>query len=352
MADDDQQERNEQATDKRRQDFRKKGEVAQSREVHTAALISFLAVFWLFYASTFWANLQALVADLFGGIGSFEVSAVSVAELFLFLAAKVALLLAPLLLLVLVVGVGSSLAQIGFLFTTKPLEPNLGKLNPIKGAAKFVSKRALVELVKSLSKVLLIGFVAFRAVEGEFEAGLLLIDMPPVQTVAFLGRVAYSVLLKSSGILILLALLDFLFVRWEMEQKMKMTKQEQKEEHKESEGDPHLKGRIRSIQAEMARKRMMAEVPKADVVITNPTHLSVALRYDRGKMDAPVVVAKGADAVALKIREIAGEHGVPLVENVPVARALFRVALGKMVPEDMFKAVAEILAYVYGLKKR
>jgi flagellar biosynthetic protein FlhB len=170
-------------------------------------------------------------------------------------------------------------------------------------------------------------------------------------TVSYLGQVAGIILLKSCGVLVVLAGFDYLFVRFEMEEKMKMTKQEQKEEFKETEGDPHLKGRIRSIQQQMARKRMMAEVPNADVVITNPTHLSVVIAYRRDSMGAPRVVAKGADNLAMKIREVAAEHGVPRVENVPVARALYRLDLDAEIPEDMFKAVAEILAYVYSLKR-
>ncbi|BCR06619.1 flagellar biosynthetic protein FlhB [Desulfuromonas versatilis] len=349
---DDQQEKTEQATAKRREDFRKKGQVAQSREVHTAALMTAMVLLWFFYAPLFWKNLQSLVGGLMARAGAFEVTPLSVVDLMIYIMGRVGLLLAPVLLLVLVVGFLSSIAQIGFLFTTKPLEPDFSKLDPIKGAARFVSKRSLVELVKSLAKVLLLGFIAYKTVAAEFADGLLLVDMPPAETVGYLGRVAFMVLLKSSGVLILLALLDFMFVRWELEQKMKMTKQEQKEEFKETEGDPHVKGRIRSIQAQMARKRMMAEVPKADVVITNPTHFSVAIRYKRGEMDAPVVVAKGADDVAMKIREIAREHKVPLVENKPVARALMKVELDHPIPEEMFKAVAEILAYVYSLKKQ
>jgi flagellar biosynthetic protein FlhB len=199
--------------------------------------------------------------------------------------------------------------------------------------------------------VVLVGTVAFKVVSSEFDRALVLVDMEVFATVRFLGQVALRVLLKSCGILTLLGLLDFLYVRWEMEQKMKMTKQEQKEEYKESEGDPHIKSRIRSLQQQMARRRMMAEVPKADVVITNPTHFSVALLYDRSRMDAPQVVAKGADNVAMRIREIARENNVPVVENRPVARALYKIELGKPVPEELFKAVAEILAYVYGLRR-
>ena len=253
--------------------------------------------------------------------------------------------------LVLVVGFFSSFVQIGWLVTGKPLMPDFSKLDPIKGAARFISKRSLVELLKSLVKVLLVGYVAYDTVAGEFSRALGLVDMEIINTLGYVGDVALSVLLKCCGVMLLLALIDFLFVRWEMEEKMKMTKQEQKEEFKESEGDPHLKSRVRSLQQQMARGRMMAEVPTADVVITNPTHLSVAIKYDNDTMDAPVVVAKGAESIAFKIREIAAEHDVPLVENVAVARALYGVELGDVIPESMFKAVAEILAYVYGLKR-
>ncbi len=196
----------------------------------------------------------------------------------------------------------------------------------------------------------LVGVIAYRTVENEFGGALQLIQMDLFETIRYIAKVAALVLLKCCGILIVLALVDFLFVRWELEQKMKMTKQELKEEHKDTEGDPYVKARIRSIQQQMARKRMMAEVPKADVIITNPTHISVAIVYRRGEMDAPQIVAKGADHLAMRIREIAKEHNVPLVENVPVARALHKVEVGTSIPEELFKAVAEILAYVYNLK--
>lgn len=350
MADEDKDSRTEQASGKRRQDFREKGQVAQSREVHTAALMTFFLLLWFFYAPYFWEQLELLTRGLLGMAGEFELTPVSVQGLFLFLLSRLGLLIAPLLALVLVIGFFSSFMQIGWLFTTKPMEPDLSKLDPIKGASKFISKRSFIEVLKSLVKVLVIGYFAYQTVRNEFEAAMYLVDMPPVSTVAFIGRLAFSVLLKTCGILIVLALFDYLFVRWEMEEKMKMTKQEQKEEYKETEGDPLIKGKIRQIQMQMARKRMMAEIPKADVVITNPTHLSIAIAYRRDEMDAPRIVAKGADALAMKIREIAKEHRVPLVENVPVARALYKFEVGDAVPEELYTAVAEILAYVYSLK--
>nr|WP_320113751.1 flagellar biosynthesis protein FlhB [uncultured Desulfuromonas sp.] len=352
MAEESGQERTEEATSKRREDFRKKGQVAQSKEVNTAALLSLSLLLWYFYGGSFWGQLSWLVSHFWEQCGSLVVTPQSVVQILLFVLQKTALLLSPLFLMVLVVGFFASFLQIGWLFTGKPLMPDLSKLDPIKGASRFVSKRSLVELLKSLAKVALVGYVAYKTVYSEFDNALYLVDMDVIETVRYVGRVAMAVLMKSCGIMILLALLDFMFVRWEMEEKMKMTKQEQKEEFKESEGDPHLKAKVRSIQQQMARRRMMSEVPKADVVITNPTHLSVALQYEQGEMDAPVIIAKGADNLAMKIREIARENDVPLVENVDVARALYKVEVGEVVPEQMFQAVAEILAYVYSLKRK
>jgi len=249
------------------------------------------------------------------------------------------------------VGFFSTFVQIGWLFTTQPLIPDLTKLDPIKGMGRFFSKRSLVEVIKSLLKVGLIGWVAFKTMQGEFDKALVLSEIPVSGTLLYLAQTAAMVMAKVAGIMIVLAILDYAFVRWEMEEKMKMTKQEQKEETKETEGDPHIKSKIRAIQQQMARSRMMAAVPEADVVITNPTHYAVAIQYESGKMEAPIVLAKGQDMVATKIREIARENDVPLVENPPVARLLHsKVEVGHAIPEEMFKAVAEILAYVYSLK--
>ena len=350
MGEESDQERSEQATSKRRQDFREKGQVVQSREVTTVAVLLATLLMWSFSGAWFWDRLCRLAADLWRVAGTYPVTRLSMVNLLGEVLLKMGILLAPLFLVVMVVGFFGTFLQIGWLFTTKAFEPDLGKFNPIKGMGQFVSARAMVELLKSLAKVVLVGWVAYKAVRAQFEHSLYLVDMDVVATLKFVGQVAGEVLVKTCGVLVVLAGLDYLFVRWDMEKKMRMTKQEIKEEHKETEGDPQIKARIRSLQMQMARRRMMAEVPKADVVITNPTHLSVALAYRRGEMDAPQVVAKGADQVAMKIRELAREHRVPLVENVPVARALFQVELGSAIPEELFKAVAEILAYVYSLK--
>ncbi|NOY13713.1 MAG: flagellar biosynthesis protein FlhB [Deltaproteobacteria bacterium] len=350
MADSD-QERTEDATGKRRQDFREKGQVAQSKEVSTAALLTFSLLLWVFYARYFWADLHDLMSNSLRMMGHFEVTPLSVLNLLWDMGVLLGRMLWPVFLLTLVVGFFASFLQVGPLFTLKPFEPDISKFNPIKGMSKFISKRSAVELLKSLSKVALIGTVAYKTVNNEFATALTLISLDLSQTLIFLAHIAFLVMIKSCGILIVLAIIDYTFSKYEMEQQMKMTKQEVKEEFKDTEGDPQIKARVRSMQQQMARKRMMSEVPQADVVVTNPTHLSIAISYNRDAMDAPTVVAKGADHIAFRIREIAREHHVPIIENKPVARALYPLEMGEQVPEEMFKAVAEILAYVYRLKQ-
>ncbi|MCL2457629.1 MAG: flagellar biosynthesis protein FlhB [Desulfobulbus sp.] len=344
-------ERTESASAKRRADFRKKGQVAQSREVQTAALFTVALLLWLFYAPIFWDSLKEMLAAVWQRSGEYAVTVSSMMNLAYYLGSAMALLLGPLFLVALLVGFFATFAQIGWLFTAEPLIPDLTKLDPIKGMARFFSKRSLVEVIKSLLKVGLIGWISYKTLKNEFDQALLLIDAPVDGTVLYLAQTAALVMAKVVGIMIVLAIFDYAYVRWEMEQKMKMTKQEQKEEMKETEGDPHIKSKIRSIQQQMARRRMMAAVPTADVVITNPTHVAVALKYEAGKMEAPLVLAKGQELMAAKIREIAREHRIPLVENPPVARLLHsKVEVGQTIPEELFKAVAEILAYVYSLK--
>jgi flagellar biosynthesis protein FlhB len=343
-------ERTEEPSSKRREDFRKKGQVAQSKEVQTAALLTFVLLFWLMYLPVFWKSFAELMFSLWQASGQYPITPTSIIALATFLLQKIGLLLAPLFLLVVVVSIFSSFFQFGWLLTGNPLIPDFSKLDPIAGVARFFSKRALIEVIKSLLKVALIGWIAISTVFDHFNEALILIDTDITTTISYLARVSALIMAKICAILVLLAFLDFLFVRMEMEEKMKMTKQELKEEFKESEGDPHIKSQIRAIQQEMARKRMMAEVPKADVVVTNPTHLAVAIRYEAKEMDAPLVIAKGADFIAMKIREVATAHGVPIIENPPVARLLHKIDLGEHIPEHLFKVVAEVLAHVYSLK--
>ncbi len=343
-------ERTEDPSAKRREDFRKKGQVAQSKEVQTAAIFSIGLLFWLFYLPRFWDSLTTLVASIWQSSGDFLGTPAATYSLSIHLTREMGILLAPLFLLILIIGFFSSFFQFGWLLTGVPLLPDFSKLDPIAGMGRIFSKRAIVESFKSIAKVTLIGWVASTTVIDRFNEALILVDTSTTAIMIFLARTTGLILAKISAILILLAFIDFLYVRWEMEQKLKMTKQEQKEEFKESEGDPHVRAQIRALQQQMARNRMMSEVPRADAVITNPTHLAVAIQYDPATMVAPVVVAKGADYVAMRIREIARENNVPLIENPPVARLLHKLDLGAPIPEEMFKAVAEILAHIYSLK--
>jgi flagellar biosynthetic protein FlhB len=342
-------EKTEAPSSKRREDFRKKGQIAQSKEVQTAALFTIILLFWIFYLPTFWNGLTELIAYSWQA-SDYEITPASTKTLATFLLQKLGLLIAPLFVLVLIIGFFSSFFQFGWLLTAKPLIPDFSKLNPITGMSRFFSKKSFIEVVKSLLKVVLVGWIAYSTVLDNFNEALVLVDTPVITTVSYLGRVSAIILAKICAILILIAFLDFLFVKWELEEKMKMTKQELKEEFKDSEGDPHIKAQIRSIQQEMARKRMMSAVPKADVIVTNPTHISVAIRYDSKEMTAPVIIAKGADLVAMKIREIARKHEIAIIENPPVARLLHKLDIGEHIPEDLFKVVAEILAHVYSLK--
>lgn len=262
-------------------------------------------------------------------------------------------LLLPLFVAVIIVGVLVNFLQVGVLFTTKPLVPDFKKISPQKGFGRLFSKTALVELVKSVCKIIIVGAVAYFTIKAEAAKIPMLADMSTWDIAGFVGRTALKIIFHTAWVLIILGVMDFCFQKWNHEQSLKMTKQEIKDEFKQREGDPLVKSRIRRIQLETARKRMMADVPKADVVVTNPVHLAVALQYDGAKMDSPMVVAKGARLIAEQIKKIARKHNVPVVENKALAQSLFKmVAVGETIPESLYKAVAEVLAYVYKLKNK
>jgi flagellar biosynthetic protein FlhB len=265
----------------------------------------------------------------------------------------VILILAPLLLVVAFAGVAANVVQKGFMLTGESLKPNFSKMNPLKGLKRLVSIRSLAEVAKTIFKVLFVGTVAYLMLRKELPVFPSLIHMSVGQILTYACQTALKIAFFTCLALLILAILDYAFQRWRHEEDLKMTKQEVKDEAKQREGDPQVKSRIRKVQTEMARKRSMQSVPEADVVVTNPTHLAVALKYTAGLMDAPIVVAKGAGNMALQIRRIAEEHDIPIVENKPLAQALFKaVEPGEFIPEGLYQAVAEILAYVYRLKGR
>ncbi|MDI9571135.1 MAG: flagellar biosynthesis protein FlhB [Pseudomonadota bacterium] len=352
MAQNDQgQEKTEKATPKRREESHKKGQVAKSRELSSVAILVGTLIYFYFNAPDLLKGLMAMTKKMLGRAGQVQLTGAGVPALFAELAWQVVILLLPLMLTVVVVSLLANILQVGFIFSAEAMAPKFSKINPIKGMKNVLGLRAFVELLKNTLKIIVIGSVAYLSIRSEVWGFLPLMDQGAWQILSFIGGNAFKILSNVCWLLMVLAVLDYLYQRWEHEKNIKMTKQELKEENKQMEGDPLIKGRIRRLQREAARKRMMASVPKADVVITNPTHLAVALKYDVATMAAPVLLAKGAGHVAERIREIAGEHRIPIVENKWVARVLYRmVDIDGVIPENLYRAVAEILAYVYGLR--
>ncbi len=351
MADEAFEERSEQATPKRREEARKKGQIAKSRELASVSVL-LAGLFTIYWTSAFfYHNINATLRYYLRHIGSIAINDANVIGLSFLAVKQFAIIMAPILLAVFIIAILSNVLQFGFIFSGEAIKPKFSKINPLEGFKRIFSLQSLVELIKSLLKVAVVGYVAYSTVVGEFGTLPLMLQKGPFQIIAYLGGVSFEIFWKSCAVILLLSILDYMYQRWEFEKSIKMTRQEIKEEHKQTEGDPHVKARIRSIQREMARRRMMAEVPKADVVITNPTRLAVALKYVPGEMEAPKVTAKGSGLVAKRIKEIARENDVPVVENKPLAQSLFKhCKIGDLIPESLYKVVAEVLAYVYRLK--
>lgn len=351
MAEDSDMERTEPATGKRIERAREQGDVPRSRELATTLMLLVGgSCVWLFSGPVVTSLDRILVATL-----TFErAAAFDPALLFNMLTTHmldVAISMIPLAFLMTLAAMAAPLMLGGWLFNTSSLAPKFSKLNPISGFANMFSINSLVELGKAILKTLLVGIVAWLAIRGQMDA-VMGLGVESLKTAsAHSAQLLWISFITMVSALILIAALDVPYQIWNYGRKLRMTREEVKQEHKESEGDPHIKGKIRAMQRAMARRRMMAEVPTADVVVTNPTHFAVALKYTEGKMGAPKVVAKGADDVAAKIRELAREHKVPLLEAPPLARALHaHTEIGDEIPEALYTAVAEVLAYVFQLR--
>lgn len=347
------QEKTEEATPKRREDARKKGQVFKSMEVVGA--ISLLATYLVLrVAGPFMAGrIFTFSRTLWEQGATQDWSESGVRLLINRTVLTAALVAAPIALTAAAAGLAANLIQVGFLFTLEPLTPDLNRINPGSGFKRIFSRRTVAELVKSLIKVTIIGFVAYRTVADDLEAFPLLIGLELPQMLQFLTDLVSRLMLWVGVSLLVMALADYMYQRWEYEESIKMSKQEVKEEFKQQEGNPEIRSKIRQKQREMARRRMMQDVKKADVVVTNPTHYAVALQYKQEAMAAPKVLAKGQGLVALRIRELAQEANVPIVENPPLARQLHaQTDIGQEVPLDLYQTVAEVLAYVYQLKQK
>jgi flagellar biosynthetic protein FlhB len=340
------QERTEKATAKRREEARRKGQVAQSREIPSVLILMTAMVVFYFAGSWMFLNIAEVVSSVFERLDTLRFEAVSDVSAFsIEIFNKVFLILIAFFLPVLIAGMAGNIAQIGLEFHGEPMQPKLSKLNPISGM------KAMVELVKSIFKVLVVGGIAYGVIRTETVKFPGLMQQEVGDILVFIGRLSFKVFFFVCLALIILAVLDYVYQRWQYEEDLKMTKQQVKDERKQQEGDPKIKSRIRRVQLELASRRMMEAVPEADVVITNPIHLAVALQFDAAKMVAPVVVAKGAGHLAERIKEIARNHQVPIVEDKPLAQALHKmVEIGEYIPVELYRTVAEVLAYVYRLK--
>jgi flagellar biosynthetic protein FlhB len=353
MADESVQERTEQATPKRREKARERGQVAKSMDLNAAVilLLGFSALFVVGPGMV--NNTLELMRHTMANAPTIAVEDPGFQRTFADYLGWFLKITLPILLVMMVIGVGANVLQVGFKISTKALEPKFEKLNFIAGVGKLFSMRSLVQMIKDPIKLTIVATVAYFALSSESAGFFSLPDMSVSQFATRLGELTLIIALKIGAAILIIAILDYAYQRYEFEKSIKMSKQEIKEEFKDSEGNPQIKGRVRQIQREMARKRMMADVPTADVVVTNPTHIAVALKYDPKEMDAPTVVAKGERLIAEKIKEIARLHGIPIVEDKPLARALFKMCnIGDLVPANLYRAVAEILAHIYKLKKK
>jgi flagellar biosynthetic protein FlhB len=330
---------------------REEGQVAKSMEIPSVFVL--LAGAISLYASAFYIynNLMAVFHFNFNFEKIPLLTDIEVVRLLAFHTEKIIFTIIPVMLSIVLAALLSNFAQVGFSISGKAIEPKFSKLNPISGFKQKFSSRAVVEFVKTLIKVGVISMVAYYAIKGEFTEISRLYDYSVGQILLFILRVSFWIFIKVCLIMMIVAMLDYAYQKWKFLDDQKMTKKEVKDEAKQTEGDPLVKSRIRQLQHEAARKRMMAAVPEADVVVTNPTRLAIAIKYDGNEMDAPTVLAKGAGAVAKNIRTIARENNVPLVEDKQLARNLYSsVDIGQEVTMELYQAVAELLAYVYKLK--
>ena len=348
----DQGEKTEQATDTRREEFRKRGQVAMTRELGTAAIILLSAGVLAFMGEYFLVNISEIFEKSMSGEFLKLAKEEHSGEIFSYLGYKLVILLGPLFFISVAVGVASQVMQTGFLQVEDALSPDLNKINPMNALGRIFSMKGLAELFKSLLKISVIFLVMYFLLKSEVKQIPYISGYSTAQILSYLGGVIFKLFLGTGMFMLVLALVDYFFQRWQLEREMMMSKQEIKEEHKSREGDPLIKARIRKIQREIANRKMLSEIPKANVIITNPTHIACVLKYS-DKLPAPQLVAMGADFMAEKIKEIARLHNIPVIENKPLARTIFKtMKIGQIIPRELFTAVAEVLSYVMRLNRK
>jgi flagellar biosynthesis protein FlhB len=351
MAEESGQEKTETATSRKRDKAREEGQVVKSQEIASVlVLLTGICVLYIFGYLFYPSVIKILRENLdLKSIPRFDIAyclTLLNRNIFQFFS-----LILPVMGAVFVTAFAANLFQVGFEISTKAITPKLDKFNIIKGFGRMFSLKSLMELVKSLLKLTVIGMVAYFVIRGEMQGLQKLHNAAVSYIFIFLLKGIFKIFIWVILIMIIVAIMDYSYQKWQFEKDLRMTKQEVKEEYKETEGDPQVKSRIRSIQIQAARKRMMQQLPTADVVVTNPTHLAIAIKYDPLAMVAPQVVAKGAGHIAARIKAIASEHHIPVVENKELARNLYKlIEVGEQIPSEFFRAVAELLAYVYKLK--
>lgn len=351
-------EKTEPATEKKLTDARKEGQVAKSQELGQAfTLFAFFIVLKL-WALTMGQNFMRIFEVYYGRMKEMttlvdgSISAKDFCSMINSAILRMTVIVAPIFIAAVVVIVVVDIFQVKWRPTTKPLAPKLSKLNPISGFKRIFSKEKLIELLKSLVKLTLLGYLAYSALRDEFSSLFILFDLDLKAAIGLIGTVAINLGIKISAFYLVIGFIDYGYQKWKFAEDMKMTKQEVKDEWKNAEGDPQIKGKQKQRMQEASRRRMMQAVPSADVVITNPTHFAVAIKYDAEVFDAPYVVAKGADILAAKIKEKANEAGVEIVENKPLARMLYyNVDMGSPIPPELYQTVAEILAAIYNARQ-
>lgn len=345
-------EKTEEATAKRKNEARQKGQVAKSMEVNSVFII--LAAFFTLkiIGSYIYDELAGYMQLVLSNVAMTDLTITSIRELFLGFAVVFFKTALPVMFVILVVSLTINFIQVGFLFSLEPLTPSFSKINPISGFGRLFSKRSLSELIKSILKIIIIGYFIFRFMLKQIDRIPGLISAELIDSLHLTASLILELVFQVSAVMVVLAAFDYFYQWWEHKESLKMSKEDIKQEFKQTEGDPLVKGKIKQRQRAMSMQRMMQEVPKADVIVTNPTHFAVALKYEK-TMSAPIVVAKGQDLIAYRIKDIAKESNVVIVENKILARTLYAaVDIGQPVPPELYQAVAEVLAYVYKLKKR
>lgn len=347
------EEKTEKATPKKRRDQRKEGNVLQSKEIVTAASVLGIFSAVRLLAGFIIKNLLSFTARMYENSATYDVTAENFMPLIVQMITVVVMVVGPVCAVAMLLGIIPTVAQTRGLFTMKALKPKFSRLNPLEGIKKLFSMQAIVGILKGLIEVIVIGYMIFNEISDRMPIILSLMDAGLMQGLAYIGLSVFDMVMLICILLVFVAAGDFLFQWWQFEKKLKMSKQEVKEEFKQMEGDPQVKSKIKQRQQQMAQSRMMQDVPSADVIIRNPTHYAVALKYDQDRNRAPEVIAKGKDYLAMKIVEIAEKNDIMCVEDPPLARSLYAdVDIGREIPYELYNAVAEILTVVYREKNK